>query len=147
MDELIKFLTSKFGYTIGAILGFGLPGNLFIFVWDREVYLDMNVIKLLILSFAISFVLFVPNILLIVMVIRIIEYIGKKQIEGWEILLLTISCTVLEMIYGMVVRMLNPMYTIVNYIEEIAPALFWGVVLALIIDCIIAIKKKIKKNV
>lgn len=146
MDELIKFLTSKLGYTLGAILGFGLPGNLFIFVWDRELYLDMNLIKLLILSFAISFVLFIPNILLFVMVIGIIENIRKIQLEAWAVLLLTICFTVLEMIYGMVVRLLNSMYTIVNYIEEIAPVLFWSFVLASIIDCIIAIRKKIKKD-
>ena len=56
MDRLIEFLTTKVGYVLTVILGFIVPGNVLIFVWNRNMYLEIDIIKLLILSFSISFV-------------------------------------------------------------------------------------------
>lgn len=46
MDELIKFLTSKIGYTLTFIFGCLLPGNIMIFALDRQLYLQIDIIKL-----------------------------------------------------------------------------------------------------
>lgn len=59
MDELVKFLTSKIGYTLVFALCIFLPGNLFIFIWNREVYLELDIIRLIMLSIAIPCVAFV----------------------------------------------------------------------------------------
>ena len=53
MDELIKYMISKIGYTLTAIIGGALPGSLLIFVWNRKLYMELDLLKLIILSFAI----------------------------------------------------------------------------------------------
>ena len=63
MDKLVKFLTKKVGYVLAVILGFIAPGNVLLFAWDRNLYLEMDVVKLLILSFSISFITFIPNLI------------------------------------------------------------------------------------
>ena len=52
MDELVKYLTSKIGYTLTFVLGFGLPGNVLIFIWNEKLYLEMDILTLLRLCFA-----------------------------------------------------------------------------------------------
>ena len=49
MDKLIEFLTTKVGYVLTIVLGFIAPGNVLIFVWNRNMYLEMDIVKLLIL--------------------------------------------------------------------------------------------------
>ncbi|RHU79191.1 hypothetical protein DXC58_04135, partial [Ruminococcus sp. TF06-23] len=62
MDELIKYMISKIGYTLTAIIGGALPGSLLIFVWNRKLYMELDLLKLIILSFAIPGILYVCNI-------------------------------------------------------------------------------------
>ena len=50
MDELIKYMISKIGYTLTAIIGGALPGSLLIFVWNRKLYMELDLLKLIILS-------------------------------------------------------------------------------------------------
>ena len=49
MDKLIEFLTTKVGYVLTIVLGFIAPGNVLIFVWNRNMYLEMDIVILLIL--------------------------------------------------------------------------------------------------
>lgn len=58
MEELIKFLTSKIGYTVLFALCIFAPGNLFVFVWNQELYLEMDIVKLIILTSVISCVIY-----------------------------------------------------------------------------------------
>ena len=44
MDRLIEFLTTKVGYVLTVILGFIVPGNVLIFVWNRNMYLEIDFI-------------------------------------------------------------------------------------------------------
>lgn len=53
MDELFKFLAEKVNYVAVIILGFIIPGNVLIFVWNQELYFEIDIIRLLILSFGI----------------------------------------------------------------------------------------------
>ena len=57
MDELIKYMISKIGYTLTAIIGGALPGSLLIFVWNRKLYMELDLLKLIILSFAITLII------------------------------------------------------------------------------------------
>ena len=56
-------MISKIGYTLTAIIGGALPGSLLIFVWNRKLYMELDLLKLIILSFAIPGILYVCNIL------------------------------------------------------------------------------------
>lgn len=118
MEELVKFLTSKIGYTLTAILGFGLPGNLFIFVWNREIYLEMDILKLIILSFAITFIVYIPNIFLITSVCKFFDAILKRRISSDQFIFSSIVCTMIEMIVAMIIKIISPNYTIEMLLED-----------------------------
>lgn len=79
MEKLVEFLTTKLGYVLMIILGFIAPGNILIFVWNKDIYLAMDVIKLLVLSFGVSFVTFIPN--LIVVIIIYFIHGNEKEID------------------------------------------------------------------
>ena len=49
MDELIKYMISKIGYTLTAIIGGALPGSLLIFVQTRSLYMVLDLRRLIIL--------------------------------------------------------------------------------------------------
>lgn len=142
MDELIKFLTSKIGYTLIGILGFGLPGNLFIFVWNRSLYLDMDIIKLLILSFGIPFMVFIPNVFLCFEGLRVIELIFKKESSFNLIVFMPIVFMLIELMLGMVAKILNPIISISDFIIEIGPRMFWAFLAFTFINGIGRIRKK-----
>ena len=61
MEKLVEFFTTKKGLIIFmiSILGFVFPGMLFVFTFNRELFMEMEIIKLIILSCSISFGLFI----------------------------------------------------------------------------------------
>ena len=64
MESLIKILTSNIITIAGSIiviLCFIAPGYMFIFIWDREKFMSMKMDKLLMLSFSITWLAFIPN--------------------------------------------------------------------------------------
>lgn len=75
MDRLMDFLIKKAPYVLVIILGFIAPGNVFLFIWNRSLYMEMDVIKLLILSFGITYIAFIPNSVLGILV----YFIHKKR--------------------------------------------------------------------
>ena len=96
MEKLVEFLTTKLGYVLMIILGFIAPGNVLIFVWNRDIYLAMDVIKLLILSFAVSFIAFIPNLIAVIIIYFIHGYekeLDTKQKFKFDVLY-CIGCTV-----------------------------------------------------
>lgn len=64
MDRLMDFLIKKAPYVLAVILGFIAPGNILLFVWNQSLYMEMDVVKLLVLSFGISYIAFIPNLLI-----------------------------------------------------------------------------------
>ncbi len=79
MDELFKFLAEKVNYVAVIILGFIIPGNVLIFVWNQELYFEIDIIRLLILSFGIAFMVYVPNFILTTLFITI-----KSILTEWN---------------------------------------------------------------
>lgn len=101
MDKLIEFLTTKVGYVLTIVLGFIAPGNVLIFVWNRNMYLEMDIVKLLILSFSISFITFIPNLILTIIIYFI--HGGDKELDNkaetkFDVLYYTGSAIVLAVI-------------------------------------------------
>lgn len=79
MDKLVEFLIKKVPYVLAIILGFIAPGNILLLVWDTQLYMEMDVVKLLILSFGITYTAFIPN-----TVIGMLLYFIHKSYEKNE---------------------------------------------------------------
>lgn len=131
MDELVKYLTSKIGYTLAAIFGFGIPGNVLIFMWNRELYLEMDIFKLLIISFGIPFMLFIPNLISVIEFMIIRSYLSKKEDETGEIettIGTAICCEVVEIGFIIALKINNSDFTV---------ARCWKIVIfTLVLSCI-----------
>lgn len=153
MDELIKYLTSKIGYTLTLIFGFGLPGSVLIFVWDGKLYLEMDILKLLLLSFGITFMLFIPNFLIVVEMCIVSEKtLKRKQVlsEPYMILLVPISLTVLEIGFVIACKIVNDDFTMSQCWKYIIGPIVVIAILTVIIESLIPIfitvYKKIKRK-
>ena len=61
MDKLIEFFTTKNGplVFITLIAGFFMPGTLFIFGFNRDLFFELDIVRLLILAGAIAFSVFI----------------------------------------------------------------------------------------
>ncbi|MED9966933.1 MAG: hypothetical protein UFJ18_09085 [Blautia sp.] len=146
MSELIKILNDKIGYTLTVILGFLVPGFMFIFIWNRTLFMDMDVIKLLLLSFGISFLVFIPNFLCILNAESFIEKIFKKKYDPDILMWLSVGMTVLFESLGMSAKLINNKYTIVEFFMEcIAPIIIITIVVVLI-DTVYSICVRIKRK-
>ena len=150
MDELIKFLTTKIGYTLTIILGFIVPGNMFVFVWNRNLYMEMNIIKLLLLSFGIPFLIFIPCGVFSLLLVHIMEKILKKESSFSMYIWVTVGLEIFSLSLGMIKKVFNNSYTITDFLKEfVFPLSVDTCVLAIIavISLIVCkIKKKIKKE-
>ena len=146
MDELIKFLTSKIGYTITAILGFGLPGNIFIFVWDKELYLQIDVAKLLILSFGISFALSFINLIPCLVSGAVFVQLFEKNVSATGLALTPVAFTAFELIFGIAMKIFVPDYSITDFIEEIAKIMLVYLIAMIIANILIFFINKCMKR-
>lgn len=114
MEKLVGFLTSKIGYTIAVIGGFLFPGLIFIFIWDKNLFINLNVVVLFTFAIAISFMLYIPNFILSIWTIELQEKMRKEKNEEkyFTILMLGLLATVTEMSGEMINKILNPSVTI-----------------------------------
>ena len=114
MEKLVEFLTSKIGYTIAVIGGFLFPGLIFIFIWDKDLFINLNVVVLFTFAIAISFILYIPNFILSIWAIELQEKMRKEKNEEkyFTILVLGLLATVTEMSGEMINKILNPSVTI-----------------------------------
>lgn len=141
MDELVKYLTSKIGYTLTFILGFGLPGNVLIFIWNEELYLELDILKLILLSFGITFMLFIPNLILIAEICIIAENILKRKIilsEPYMILFVPISLTVIEIGIAIACKIVNSDFTMNQCWKNIIGPIVVIVILVIMAETIIS---------
>lgn len=84
LNEIFKFMNNRenrvlIWIILVAVIFFGLPGNVLIFVWNQELYLKMDIIKLLMLSFGIP----TMSIVFVAIVTSIALWIQNK-IFGYE---------------------------------------------------------------
>ena len=145
MEKLVDFLTSKIGYTLTIIAGFIVPGVMFIFIWNRELYMQLDIIKLLLASFGISFFLYIPLLIFSIKITSITEKISKKEGEGMAVLLVPVFLTVLEMMLLMTIKIINTDYSMLDFVKEFGVVTFWCVVIISGIDFLIGLFVKTKK--
>lgn len=148
MDRLIEFLTTKVGYVLTVILGFIVPGNVLIFVWNRNMYLEIDIIKLLILSFSISFVTLIPN-LIAVIAMKFIKGVNKssnnKEETKFDILYnigFSVGLVVIEMIFVIFMAICTENFQLKTYIMYAGLAIT-GIII--IYSAVMLLKQLIKK--
>ncbi|MCB5688857.1 MULTISPECIES: hypothetical protein [Blautia] len=124
MDELIKYMISKIGYTLTAIIGGALPGSLLIFVWNRKLYMELDLLKLIILSFAIPGILYVCNIFVCLPIMSLYnEFKHDTEIFSVEfIFIIPAILTWIEIGYLVMSKILLPEYTIRDFVAK------WGII-------------------
>ncbi len=139
MDKLIEFLTTKVGYVLTVILGFIAPGNVLIFAWNRELYLELDIIKLLILSFSISFITLIPNLIVTFIIYFIHERdkaLDNKEEAKFDLLYYTgaaIVLAVVEIVCAVFMAICTENFHLSEYVEVVGITLVVGVVILLII--------------
>lgn len=150
MDKLVEFLTKKVGYVLAVILGFIAPGNVLLFAWDRNLYLEMDVVKLLILSFSISFITFIPNLIASFIIYfihgrdKVLDNINKAEVK-FDLLYYTGIAIVLTIseIAGVVFMAISTE----NFkLSEYVMALGILLMVSIVIESIILWRKRRKNN-
>lgn len=99
MEKLIEVLTSNiFGIicSLIVILGFVAPGAMFIFIWNKELFKKMTMGKLVILSFGITNLAFIPNAM-----IGIMFWTYDKVYETNSLIINTIAYFILALIFAL----------------------------------------------
>lgn len=126
MNALVKFLTDKIGYTVLIILGFLFPGILFVFVWNRDLYLEMELIKLILLALSISFMIFMANFVFTTVNSAMQYAIGRDKDDLHTILGFPIFVSDIEISAAMLYKLYNPEFTIIEFLRIVV--LFQGVI-------------------
>nr|DAZ16320.1 MAG TPA: hypothetical protein [Caudoviricetes sp.] len=148
MDELIKYLVSKIGYTLIAIIGLALPGNLLIFVWNRELYVSLDFFKMIILSFAIPSMLYICSLTLYILIAIANEEIkhNKEKRDIEVVFMASLALTYLAIIYLIVNRIvLKQKFSMCYFIKNCGTPFGILILLLVILDIVlIPILKKVK---
>lgn len=149
MDELVKYLTSKMGYTLAIIFGFGVPGNVLIFMWNRELYLEMDIFKLLIISFGIPFMLFIPNLILVVEVMILRSHFLKKEDESSDLDITigtAIAFNVIEIGFIIALKINHSAFTVASCWKMVIVAIVFFSIAFMVIEAIVSKIIKIKNK-
>jgi len=134
MDNLIEFLTNKIGYTLCAILFLGFPGFVFIFVWNRELFISMDIFRLVIFSFAIASMLYVPHFMLYNFIVMLEEKVRGKKYELIETILLPAFLTLSIMASGMIYKLEKETFTVLEFIVYDGMVLFGAFIVKVILE-------------
>lgn len=146
MEKLVEFLTSKIGYTIAIIGGLLFPGLVFIFVWDREFFVNINIMVLFVFATAISFMIYVPNIFFWLSCLAPDEKTQeKKDTDKVEMLMTPLMMAFAEMSIAMIFRLNDESFSILKLVVHLLIILFVaGIVLSVKKKIIIFFKKRKK---
>lgn len=146
MEKLVEFLTSKIGYTIAIIGGLLFPGLIFIFVWDREFFVNINTLVLFVFATAISFMIYVPNIFFWLWCHDPDEKTqGKKDTDKVEMLMIPLMMAFAEMSIAMIFRLNDESFSILKLVVHLLMILFGAGIILNVKRKIIYFLKKRKK--
>lgn len=150
MDELVKYLTSKIGYTLAVIFGFALPGNALIYIWDRELYLEMDILKLLIISVGIPFMLCIPNFFVVMEIVLTKNLISKKSEDIFCVDI--IACTalifgVMEIDLAIAYKIIDNDFTAVQCLEYVVGPIVIIAILLMVVRNIISLLMMLYKKI
>lgn len=121
MEKLIEFFTNRLGIAISIIGGFILPGCLFIYIFDKEMFLEIDLLKLLILASSICLAVYVMMFILSVLYMCISDKNGLKKYDITDILLYPLVYSNLLIYFWMLGKIFRKDLQITYFIE------FWSV--------------------
>lgn len=116
MDKLVEFLTSKIGYVLVAILGFFVPGNVSIFIWNTKLYLDIDFIKLIMLSFGIPCISYVAVFIVEMAIVDFNDKLKGKETKLDNIVIIAVAMNVILFAIGIFCKIINTNYTVQQYV-------------------------------
>ena len=119
MDKLFEFLTSKIGYTIAVIVGFLFPGMLFIFVWNREIYFEIALIRLIILALCIAFVVYVWNFFVFAIICFVQDKVGDREADASYMIGIPLFLTSSEIYVALLHKLEHSDFTIIQFVDII----------------------------
>lgn len=149
MDKLFEFLTAKVNYVVFIILFFLIPGNVLIFVWNKDIYFEVDIVRLLILSVGVAFMVFVPNLMLAVMAIMIFDKIGMANNMNEPIIIMAVPgiaefCEIGFYVYN---KIISNKISIKKYCKFIGEKLILSFIGMLGILCIISVIEWIYRSI
>ena len=146
MDKLVEFLTSKIGYTVAVIVGFLFPGMLFIFTWNREVYLELGLVRLIILALCIAFAIYIPHFLLVGITCFVQEKAGDREADVGYMIGMPLLITNFEIYYALLYKLEHNNFTIIQFVDVIT-IFAWFLAIVGIIPSVIKIGwRKIRRK-
>lgn len=146
MDKIAEFLINKIGYTLSVIIFLFFPGIILVFVWDREMFMSMEIIRLVIFSMGISFLLFTVNLVFTFMILMLEQKTRKKSTDVTEVLILPMMLTCMEMISAIVIKLKNYTFSVLDFIEYITILYSILILMKLVIEIIYCIRCRIGKK-
>lgn len=141
MEKLVEFLTEriKIGYSILVIMGFLLPGSMFVFIWNRDVYIALDIFQLILLSISIPFLLFIPNFLVCLCFLKEINDDGTVKNDYVSSWVWGTLFTDFELILGMLLKIYINKLTIKAFITGVIALYVGGFLIIIIRDLIVRI--------
>lgn len=136
MDKLVEFLTSKIGYVLVAILGFFVPGNVSIFVWNTKLYLEIDFIKLIMLSFGIPCISYIAVFIVIMVIIDFNDKLKGKETKLDNITIVAVVMNAILFTIGIFCKVIYTDCAVREYIYNILGVLLSAVGIILIANFI-----------
>lgn len=146
MDKLVEFLTGKIGYTATVIFGFLFPGMLFIFVWNRQAYFELEIIRLVLLAFCISFAVYICNFWAISIVFATQDKAGDRNVELLDIIGVPLVITNIEIYLSLIYKLENSNFTVLEFANLVVPIAFGGCIVGTIPSAVKLLWRKIKNH-
>ena len=136
MDKFIEYVMDRYKWEniLLLILALILPGLVFIFVWNREVFLDMDVIKLLLFSFAMDFMIFIPNLIYATICTELESKYRTDGTDDRDLIPFAVIITVLTIACAVIYKLFNPTFSIPDFIVYDAIFLFGVGLLKVVVE-------------
>ena len=146
MDKLVEFLTGKIGYTATVIFGFLLPGMLFIFVWNRQAYFELEIIRLVLLAFCISFAVYICNFLATGIAFATQDKACDRETESFNIIAFPLLVTNLEIYISLIYKLESPKFTVLEFVNIVVSIAFGLCAVGTIPSAVKLLWRKIKNH-
>lgn len=129
MEKLIEFFTNRLGITASIIGGFILPGCLFIYVFDKEMFLEIDFLKLLILASSVCLAIYVIMFILSILYMSIREKNGLEKYDITDVLLYPLIYSNLLIYVCILGKLFRKDLQITYFIESFSIPIFIAVVI------------------
>lgn len=146
MEKLVEFLTGKIGYTATVIFGFWFPGMLFIFVWNRQAYFELEIIRLVLLAFCISFAVYICNFFATSIAFATQDKADDRKMDFFDIIGFPLLITNFEIYISLIYKLDNSKFTVLEFVYIVVPVAIVICVVGTVPSLIKLLCRKIKNR-